>query len=147
MKLTRTRFNPVLAAACSVVALGAAMSAAADQPSERGTAPEMKVKIDKQTGKMRNATAAEELAMAPSATEKQLAIDWWNATVPGDASDGIITLSDGTQMKRMDVESLQAFAITLDDDGNLVGLHTTADGEIETPVTETAAEEDARETF
>lgn len=124
--MKKTRKHALLGAACGVFAFGAAPAVLADPPAHAQAA--MKVKIDKETGKMRAATAAEAADM-DSASERQLAADWWNSTVPGSSADGIITLPDGTQMKRMDVDSLQALAIEVDENGQLVGRHTHADGD------------------
>lgn len=111
-----------LSLAASVLTVGA--PALAEKPDE---SPAMKVQIDKTTGKLRNATA-DEAAALDDAAQKQLAADWWNATVPGDDADGVVTLPSGAQMKRMPVESLEAFAIKVDADGKLVGAHVDPDG-------------------
>ena len=124
----------------AVVALGVAAPALADKPEEKQAPPGLKVHVDKETGQLRQATAAEAAAME-DATQKQLAADWWNATVPGSSADGVIELANGAKMMRMDVDSLEAFAIRINADGKAVAMHTDVDGEGIAEVKEVTREE------
>lgn len=103
-------------------------TAIADKPADKPENPGMKVHVDKETGQLRKASKAEAAAMDVAA-ERQYAADWWDATVPGSDADGILQLANGTKMKRMSVESLEAFAIKINEDGNTIAVHTDADGE------------------
>jgi hypothetical protein len=118
----------MLTTVSAILALGLAPAALADKPEDKPTPPAMKVHVDKETGKLRRATAAEAEAME-DATQRQLAADWWDATVPGSDADGEIELANGGKMMRMSVDSLEAFAIKIDEDGKAVAMHADADGE------------------
>ena len=124
MSKLRPTVGTTLTAISALVVLGISAPALADKPVNPG----MKVQVDKDTGKLRKANAAEAKAM-DDATQRQLAADWWDATVPGSDTDGVVELADGTKMKRMSVDSLEAFAIRIDEDGKPVAVHTDADGE------------------
>ncbi len=128
MSKFRPEVGTMLTALSAILALGVGPAALADKPEDKASPPSLKVQIDKETGKLRKATAAEAEAME-DATQKQLAADWWDATVPGSDADGEIEMANGGKMMRMSVDSLEAFAIRIDDDGKVVAMHADPDGE------------------
>lgn len=119
--------SSAIAVLASSLALGSVLgsTALADPPHKPN--PSMKVQIDKDTGQLRNATAAEADALE-SATQRQLTEDWWNRTVP-DTGSQVMQLANGGTAVRMTADSLEAFAIRIDEDGNAVALHTSVDAE------------------
>jgi hypothetical protein len=112
-------------ALASIVAFGS--PALADKPADKRT-PAMKVNIDKDTGQLRKANEAEAADME-SATQRQLTEDWWNRTVPDTTGGQEIQLANGTKAVRMSADSLEAFAIRIDENGKAVALHTAIDNE------------------
>lgn len=137
MKLT------AIAVPAVTLALGSLFASAAIADQAQGDSPSLKVQVDQNTGKLRDASSSE-AAQLDSATQRFLTQDWWDRTVPDTTGVQVMDLGNGAKAARMSPDSLEALSIQIDEDGNVVAGHTplTAETiEISTTEEETRDEE------